>query len=54
VPLEEEERKRKREDQAQNELEEKRSWQSCLLFRQMTPNDHDDTARGNDGTLDAE
>jgi hypothetical protein len=55
VPLEEEERKRKGEDQAQNELEEKRSWQSCLLVRQMTPNyDHNNTTRGIDGTLDAE
>jgi hypothetical protein len=54
VPLEEEERKRKGEDQAQNELEEKRIWQSCLLVRQMSPNDHDDTTRGNNGTLDAE
>jgi hypothetical protein len=41
-------------DQAQEELEEKRSWQSCLLVRQMTPDDHDNTTRGNDGTLDAE
>ena len=54
MPLEERERKRKGEDQAQSELEEKRSWQSCLLVRQMTPDDHDSTTRGNDGTLDAE
>ena len=54
MPLEEEERKRKGKDQAQSELEEKRSWQSCLLVRQMTPDDHDDTTRGNDGTLEAE
>jgi hypothetical protein len=52
VPLEEE-RKRKGEDQAQSELEEKRSWQSYLLVRQMTPDDHNNTTRGNDGTLDA-
>jgi hypothetical protein len=31
-------------------LEKKRSWQSCLLVRQMTPDDHDNTTRGNDGT----
>jgi hypothetical protein len=35
-------------------LKKRRSWQSCLLVRQMTPDDHDSTTRGNDGTLDAE
>jgi hypothetical protein len=57
MPLYEEKDREQRKgvkDQAQEELEEKRSWQSCLLVRQMTPDDHDYTTRGNDGTLDAE
>jgi hypothetical protein len=35
-------------------LKKKRSWQSCLLVIQMTPDDHDNTTRENDGTLDVE
>ena len=31
-------------------FEEKRDWQSCLLVRKVTPNDHNTTTRGNDGT----
>jgi hypothetical protein len=54
VPLEEEgkEGKKERGDDQSSKMnfEEKRDWQNCLLVRQVTPNDHDTTTRGNDGT----
>ena len=53
MPLDEEERKRKRgegQDQSSNGTLKKRDWEDCLLVRQVTPNDHDTTTRGNDGT----
>ena len=54
MPLEEEgkEGKKERGDDQSSKMnfEEKRDWQSCLLVRQVTPNDHDMTTRGNDGT----
>jgi hypothetical protein len=31
-------------------FEEREIGKSCLLVRQVTPNDHDTTTRGNDGT----
>jgi hypothetical protein len=43
VPLDEEERKRKRgegKDQSSNGTLKKRDWEDCLLVRQVTPNDH--------------
>ena len=42
--------KRKRSNLTRN-FEEKRNLASCLLFKEMTPDDHNNKMRGNYGTL---